>query len=140
MCVFRILDAPVLREQLEIRLFIYNQLKKVNFTKWRQAESVCFLFYVELLWLFYYIGKYYYILCDGYVAWREFHLIMIIHVIPIFLKMIIHIIKLPSLMITFSANSQYIIFFDEWCHMSLWLDRHNIDIFIYYIFWDENVK
>ena len=45
----RNLNAPVLREQLEIHCVIYKQSKIiVNFTKWRQAESLWFLFHVEL--------------------------------------------------------------------------------------------
>ena len=45
----RNLNTPVLREQLEIHCVIYKQSKIiVNFTKWRQGESLWFLFYVEL--------------------------------------------------------------------------------------------
>ena len=57
--------------------------------------------------------------------WRKFRLMMIIHVIPFLLKIIIHVIELPSLMMTFSTNSYDILwyFFDAWSRMSLWLDR-----------------
>ena len=53
------------------------------------------------------------------ILWREFRLTMINHAIPFLLTIIVHIIKLLSLMITFSTNSHVMILFYAWTHMSL---------------------